>query len=129
MKKTIWELALSENRPEWWGYRACAGKPLELFFPEKKGREHFDYSEGLKLCNACGARDECLEHALAEPELDGLWGGKTPHERQRLRLGKRVFRVRHCAVCDSAFRPDNARQKYCSRGCKVRGASFRRKLA
>ena len=129
MKKTIWELALSENRPEWWGYRACAGKPIELFFPERQGRAHCDYSEGMKICSTCGAREECLEQALTEPELDGLWGGKTPYERKKLRLGQRLFRVRHCAGCRTVFRPQTNNQTFCSRPCQRRDADARRKSA
>jgi hypothetical protein len=33
-------------------------------------------------------RQECLDFALADDSLTGLWGGTTDTERQQIRLGK-----------------------------------------
>ena len=33
----------------------------------------------------CPVRDECLDYALADPSLQGVWGGRTDAERRVLR--------------------------------------------
>jgi len=38
-----------------------------------------------ELCEDCPVRRECLEAALADPELIGLWGGSTEAERREIR--------------------------------------------
>lgn len=35
-----------------------------------------------QVCRGCPVRRECLEHALAARETDGVWGGLTPEERR-----------------------------------------------
>ena len=42
-----------------------------------------------EVCSRCPVRLECLTHALAYPEPDGIWGGKTIKERQRIRDSRR----------------------------------------
>jgi hypothetical protein len=37
------------------------------------------------ICEVCPVRQECLEAALADPVLVGLWGGTTDAERRELR--------------------------------------------
>jgi WhiB family redox-sensing transcriptional regulator len=37
------------------------------------------------LCQGCTVRQECLDVALADPDLTGLWGGTTPKERKAMR--------------------------------------------
>lgn len=34
-----------------------------------------------KFCRPCPERDACLERALDEKIPDGIWGGRTPRER------------------------------------------------
>lgn len=38
-----------------------------------------------KLCQQCPVVVECLEQALADPGLRGVWGGMTDTERRRER--------------------------------------------
>ena len=40
------------------------------------------------LCRACLCRADCLAFALADPDAVGVWGGTSPRERARLRVGK-----------------------------------------
>ena len=38
-----------------------------------------------RLCGDCPVRAECLEYAMAEPDLVGTWGGTSERERRALR--------------------------------------------
>ena len=38
-----------------------------------------------KLCESCPVQRECLAYAVANPELQGIWGGLTSKERLKLR--------------------------------------------
>jgi WhiB family transcriptional regulator, redox-sensing transcriptional regulator len=40
------------------------------------------------LCEGCPVRQECLETALADDSLVGLWGGTTDAERREIRRGR-----------------------------------------
>ncbi|MFE0844910.1 WhiB family transcriptional regulator [Streptomyces rochei] len=37
------------------------------------------------LCAPCAYREPCAEYAIADPTLDGVWGGLTRSERRALR--------------------------------------------
>jgi WhiB family redox-sensing transcriptional regulator len=83
------ELPTSENllgRPEWQRRAACRGEGTELYV---RGRDGGTYAKALELCTACVVRRECLEMALADDELVGLWGGTTGSERRRMRTSER----------------------------------------
>jgi WhiB family redox-sensing transcriptional regulator len=62
---------------------ACASTDVATFFPI--GDLVGDWETPLGLCRRCPVRDECLEFALVSGQRDGVWGGTTPAERQRLR--------------------------------------------
>lgn len=68
-----------------WQKQAACGKDPEadMFFPER-GRPS---NRKKKLCAACPVRDECLDHALTHEE-EGIWGGLTEKERERLLASK-----------------------------------------
>lgn len=42
--------------------------------------------EAREICHACPVLVECRDYALANPNLDGTWGGLTEQERRRRRL-------------------------------------------
>ena len=47
--------------------------------------------QGVKeLCAGCSVREECLEAAMADDELGGLWGGTTEGERREMRANRGV---------------------------------------
>lgn len=41
-----------------------------------------DQRKAAEQCRWCWLRDDCMEYGLAHPELDGVWGGLTQHERR-----------------------------------------------
>lgn len=59
-----------------------------IFFPTQpnNGLEQKRLEKRAKdVCARCEVRRECLDYALPRFDLDGVWGGKTPGERKRLR--------------------------------------------
>jgi WhiB family redox-sensing transcriptional regulator len=45
----------------------------------------FDYRRLRSLCRACPVRQECLDYAMADDSLRGLWGGPNDAQRRELR--------------------------------------------
>ena len=41
--------------------------------------------EARELCSSCPVTTECLTAALDQDEMVGIWGGKTPLERKRIK--------------------------------------------
>lgn len=77
----------------WHDHAACKSEDPTLFFIPDEPEEGFDraYREraARRVCASCPVSTECLRHALTRPEEFGIWGGLTPHERERLR-GRQV---------------------------------------
>lgn len=80
----------------WRDDAACAGMPLELFFPPDA--HHYDSWIGPqqrrdldRMCGQCPVLEQCADHALKR-ELHGYWAGTLPHEREHMRR-KRGIRV------------------------------------
>jgi WhiB family transcriptional regulator, redox-sensing transcriptional regulator len=75
------------GRPEWQRRAACRGEGTEGFV---LARGAGGYTNAKGLCAVCAVRRECLEMALADDELVGLWGGTTSAERSRMRASRGV---------------------------------------
>ena len=78
------ELDPSLGRPQWMRWAACRGMGADLFIcppntPAVAGRA---------VCARCPVRTDCLEFALADPDIQGLWGGTSTRERVQLRLAR-----------------------------------------
>lgn len=71
----------------------CAQVDPALWFPEK-GQGN---TAAKKICHDCDIEAACLTIALADPELEGIWGGTTHRERQTMRAmaGPTVRPIRH----------------------------------
>lgn len=78
------------NAPFFDGSQVCSQVDPELFFPENKLDERAKIRITRPLCNSCEFKNPCLEYALANPEVQGTWGGYTESERARMRRIKRV---------------------------------------
>jgi WhiB family redox-sensing transcriptional regulator len=63
----------------WREQALCAQVGPEMFFPDKGGHR----SDAQRVCGLCHVRAECLAEAL-RIGADGIWGGTTPQQRQRL---------------------------------------------
>ena len=70
------------NEP-WRAYAACAGMDTNLFFSDRGATDQA--KDAVAICNTCTVRPECLEYALVNGEIHGVWGGITPKKRRRMR--------------------------------------------
>jgi WhiB family redox-sensing transcriptional regulator len=77
---------LLELRPPWMLDAACREYPEVSFYAELG--ESLDPARAV--CAGCLVRDECLDHALEKGEKFGVWGGKSPRERQAMRRLRRA---------------------------------------
>ena len=74
---------------------ACRVLPPEMFFhPDgERGRRRSNReSEAKAVCAICPVIAECRSHALAVPEIFGIWGGLGEEDRVNL-LRKRLALV------------------------------------
>jgi WhiB family redox-sensing transcriptional regulator len=69
------------RRPAWQQYGACRGESIETFVPSLGG----SFNRARELCRGCQVRQECLDFAMADDEVVGMWGGTTAAERRKLR--------------------------------------------
>lgn len=67
------------ERYEWQEKASCAPLPTEVFFPHKP-----DFTQAKAVCADCPVRIECLQFALRTDQPDGVWGGLSFAERQRV---------------------------------------------
>lgn len=70
----------------WRQLALCAQADPDMWFPEKG--DHRSARRAKEVCRRCPVRVECAEYAMAEPSLDGVWGGTTYLERRQLRRGE-----------------------------------------
>lgn len=78
-------LQLLDNRPPWHADALCKEAPPTVSWFPTKG----DTGAAAKaICRRCLAVDDCLAYALADPDIDGTWGGTTLKERRAIRAGK-----------------------------------------
>jgi WhiB family transcriptional regulator, redox-sensing transcriptional regulator len=66
---------------DWQKEAACRGQGPAAFV---RG-PHSSYASIRALCETCPVRRDCLEYALADCSLTGLWGGTTDAERRNIR--------------------------------------------
>ena len=64
----------------WREQAACRGADLEVFFPERG--ESADPAR--QVCAACPVRQPCLDYAVTNRIVHGIWGGLTGRERRAL---------------------------------------------
>ncbi|HZL80411.1 MAG TPA: WhiB family transcriptional regulator [Demequina sp.] len=67
----------------------CAEVDPAVWFPEK-GQTN---TAAKAICHRCDIEAACLAAAIADPELEGVWGGTSQRERQALR-GSSLPRIR-----------------------------------
>lgn len=79
-----------EPTPQWMRYAACKGVDPNMFFPTTThqgpgGMPPAVFEPAKRICAECPAIKACRNYALADPSLDGIWGGTTENERRRIR--------------------------------------------
>lgn len=72
----------------------CRDTDPDAFFPEGESTQA-TYNQTARLCAECPVRVECLDFALTTNRADGMWGGTTPHQRERLRRERGLTSTLH----------------------------------
>lgn len=75
----------SVGEPPWRKQAACKGGDTNDWFPEQTGANNPSTQQALAICGRCPVVAQCLQHAIDEPELHGVWGGTTEQERRGMR--------------------------------------------
>lgn len=65
----------------WLARRACADMPVAVFFPE----DSHGVTRAKAICATCPVRSDCLQSALDNDELFGIWGGLSERQRRFVR--------------------------------------------
>jgi WhiB family redox-sensing transcriptional regulator len=73
------------RRPSWQARSACRDEDMNEFFPEGASVSR----ETQQLCALCPVSVECLNFALADPSLKGVWAGTSERGRMRMRVAVR----------------------------------------
>ena len=84
---TLESVVPDQNR--WQDFGNCLGVDPDLFFPERGASTR----EAKEICRGCVVREDCLEHALANGEKFGIWGGMSERERRRIRRQRALARA------------------------------------
>ncbi len=79
------ELYALNHDPEtsWMDWAICLEVDPEIFFPGQGG----SLQDVRAICRQCPVEAECLEYALANPELEGVWAGTGERQRMNMRRG------------------------------------------
>lgn len=73
----------------WMDQAACIGLDPDLFFPQTS-RGILSGQEAREVCARCEVRTDCLEHALANNEQFGIWGGMSERQRRTEARRRRI---------------------------------------
>lgn len=68
------------ERPAWQLSAACRGMDPAIFYPDRGDSKLLDYP--LAICARCIVQVDCLDHAIAHHETDGVWGGTSGKDRR-----------------------------------------------
>lgn len=69
------------QRVDWMADANCRGMNPAVFHPER-GRSA---GEIKAICEDCPVKIECLDMALADRSLLGIWGGTSERQRRKIR--------------------------------------------
>lgn len=86
------DFVLVDKSTDWKDEAACKGLETNQFFPEKGFNTTAE--EAKLICNRCSVKQKCLDYALTNHIMQGVWGGKTGNQRKEyLRLRNRSRRL------------------------------------
>lgn len=82
---------------EWRKQAACANSDTSKFFPSKgkEAKTQHVISAARLVCARCPVRSECLEFAVKNTVMYGIWGGLTREERKKVKDGDYARAVKH----------------------------------
>ena len=70
------------HRPAWMESAACAGMPIETFFPPRGAS--VAAANARAICSTCEVRPQCLAYARSFNDTSGVWAGTTEREGRHL---------------------------------------------
>lgn len=76
------DFKLADGDMQWMDLAKCGPDDGIKWFPEQ-GEAHLTIV-AKKFCSDCPVRERCLKFALTNEIMQGVWGGKSPKERERL---------------------------------------------
>jgi hypothetical protein len=76
----------------WSDEALCAQTDPDMWFAERV----LDYvttdghkkAAAIAICQRCPVLEQCRAYAIADPHLEGIWGGTTERERIAIRAGR-----------------------------------------
>ncbi len=74
----------SELQSPQWALASCRDSQPEIFFPISAGDVR-NREAAVSYCASCAIRTQCLELAMRDRSLVGIWGGTDEVDRARLR--------------------------------------------
>ena len=91
---------MTDYATDWRATGACRSADPDLFFPIATGV--VAARKALRICAGCGVRQQCLDFAMQNGEMSGVWGGTTAEERIRARRAQlRRARRTHRSLQDA----------------------------
>ena len=81
-KSALKELIFGIESASWMQKGKCRGLQTDIFYSEQ-GRRSINTAKAI--CSECPIRQQCLDYAMRNQELYGIWGGHTEIERKKLR--------------------------------------------
>jgi WhiB family redox-sensing transcriptional regulator len=75
------EMPRMDSDDSWMVEGTCNSVDGDLWFPEVG----HNANAAIKICRECPVQQRCLEWALAHNETEGVWGGVSARERQKMR--------------------------------------------
>jgi WhiB family redox-sensing transcriptional regulator len=73
------------QREGWMEIALCREVGGDFWHPDEGEGQTYATNRALAICHECPVRIQCLNHAMANNETLGVWGGTTPSERKRMR--------------------------------------------
>lgn len=68
---------------EWVNDARCTTTGAEAWWPDTK-TDPYRTGTALEICESCPVKAQCLQWALDNREVDGIWGGTTADERAQM---------------------------------------------
>ncbi len=117
------------RRPAWMAAGACRSTPELEFVLLPPGVSAERLEELRNICRGCPVIQECLDYAIADESLVGIWGGADERERREYRRAPRRGTGR-CSLRrhpGDDLRPATAEER--ARRALRRGAALRARRA
>lgn len=82
-QRTAPPLTPAELRAPWRRQAACRTEDVNLFFAEQGDMD--TVAAAKAVCRRCPVQPECLDFAITNNELSGIWGGFSRKDRRRIK--------------------------------------------